>query len=142
MGERLIAAIVVACGLCVATPTHAWAVAPTVLPVAGVDMVAAGDIGNCATTTGAAATAALVGATTGTVATLGDADGGDISLTQYQQCYGPRWGQYPSRTRPAPGNRDQEVSGPTGYYAYFGASAGTAGLGYHPTMSVRGTWWC
>jgi hypothetical protein len=111
-----------------------WAAAQ----VTGSVLLAAGDIGNCSNTAGATATASLIGANTGTVATLGDADGSDISPVQYQQCYGPRWGQFLSRTSPAPGNRDLEVSGTTGYYDYFGAAAGPAGLGYY--SYDLGTW--
>jgi hypothetical protein len=122
--------------IAVAVMTPIWAQGAAA--VTGPELIAAGDIGDCATTAGAAATAALVGASSGTVAPLGDANGADISLAQYQQCYGPRWGQYLSRTRPAVGNRDVEVSGPTGYYSYFGASAGPAGKGYY-SYSL-GTW--
>ena len=92
-------------------------------------LLAAGDIGNCSNSAGATATASLIGAHSGIVAPLGDADGSDISLAQYQQCYGPRWGKDLSRTRPAAGNRDLEVTGPTGYYDYFGGAAGRAALG-------------
>ena len=101
-------------------------------------LLAAGDIGNCSNSAGATATASLIGAHSGIVAPLGDADGSDISLAQYQQCYGPRWGKYLSRTRPAAGNRDLEVTGPTGYYDYFGGAAGRAGLGYY--SYTLGTW--
>ncbi len=120
-----VAAVVTAAG--VAAPIWAQRAAA----VTGPELVAAGDIGDCDTTDGAAATAALVGAGTGTVAALGDANGADVSLTQYQRCYGPRWGQYLSRTRPTAGNRDVEISGSTGYYSYFGNAAGPAGRGYY-----------
>jgi hypothetical protein len=111
---------------------------PAAAQVTGSVLLAVGDIGNCSNTAGATATAHLIGGNTGTVATLGDADGSDISLAQYQQCYGPRWGQYLSRTSPAPGNRDLEVTGTTGYYNYFGAAAGPTGLGYY--CYDLGTW--
>jgi Calcineurin-like phosphoesterase len=124
--------------LFVAVLSAAAPAAPAAAQVTGSVLLAAGDIGSCSDTTGSTATAKLVGSSRGIVAPLGDANGRDVSLAQYQQCYGPTWGQYLSRTRPAAGNRDLEQAGPTGYYDYFGGAAGPRGKGYY--SYTLGTW--
>jgi Calcineurin-like phosphoesterase len=110
---------------------------PAAAAVTGSSLLAAGDVGSCSNTAGATATAALIGAHSGLVGMLGDANGPDNSLAQYQQCYGPTWGKYLSRTRPTAGNRDLAGTSP-GYYAYFGGAAGPAGKGYY--SYTLGTW--
>jgi hypothetical protein len=53
------------------------------------------------------------------------------SAEDYQNCYHPTWGRFRDRTRPSPGNHEYDSPGATPYYAYFGANAGPAGLGYY-----------
>ncbi len=55
-----------------------------------------------------------------------------------QQCYEPAWGRHKDRTRPAPGNHEYGSPGAAPYFAYFGANAGPAGLGYYTYR--KGTW--
>jgi len=96
----------------------------------GVVFVGAGDIADCGSS-GDDATAALLDGIPGTVFTAGDNAYNDGSAAQFAQCYEPTWGRHQARTRPSPGNHDYRTSGAAGYYAYFGASAGDAGVGYY-----------
>jgi len=96
-------------------------------PSASVVLVGAGDIADC----NAEPTAALLDNIAGTVFTAGDNAYPNGSASDYANCYNPSWGRHKARTRPAPGNHDYGTSGATGYYDYFGALAGPAGLGYY-----------
>jgi alkaline phosphatase len=101
---------------------QASAVAPAVL-------VAAGDIAKCYISNQAGLTAKLLDRIPGTVAALGDNAYQDGTAAQYAKCYGPTWGRYKSRTRPALGNHEYNVS-PNPYFDYFngaGKSSGRAG---------------
>jgi hypothetical protein len=99
--------------------------------------VGAGDIAAC-NSTGDEATAALLDAIPGTVFTLGDNVYPTGTLSQYQACYESSWGRHKSRTVPVAGNHEYDASGNTGYFDYFGASAGTPGKGYY--SFELGTW--
>jgi hypothetical protein len=114
-------------------------VAPLEIPLlmetrAGGDLdgivMAAGDIAVCGST-GTEATAKLLDRTPGTILALGDNVYPTGTAEQFANCYGPTWGRHRDRTRPAPGNHEYDVSGAAPYYAYFGAGAGPAGLGYY-----------
>jgi hypothetical protein len=50
---------------------------------------------------------------------------------EFADCYGPSWGAYKARTRPAPGNHDYNTSGASGYFGFFGAAAGDPAQGYY-----------
>ena len=97
-------------------------------PSASVVLVGAGDIADC--TTGEP-TAKLLDNIAGTVFTAGDNAYTNGTVSEFATCYDPSWGRHKARTRPAPGNHDYGTSGATGYYNYFGALAGPAGLGYY-----------
>jgi uncharacterized protein YjdB len=97
-------------------------------PSASVVLVGAGDIADC--TTGEP-TAQLLDNIAGTVFTAGDNAYTNGTASEFATCYDPSWGRHKARTRPAPGNHDYGTSGATGYYNYFGALAGPAGLGYY-----------
>ena len=86
-------------------------------------LVGAGDIGSC-TLRKAAATAALIAATPGTVFTAGDNAYERGAADEFRRCYDPSWGQFRDRTRPTPGNHDYETPGAAGYFDYFGSQAG------------------
>jgi len=92
-------------------------------------LVGAGDIATC--DGNADATARLLDGIPGTVFTLGDHAYPNGADPEFQTCYEPTWGRHKVRTRPSPGNHDYESPGAAPYYAYFGASAGPAGLGYY-----------
>jgi len=96
-------------------------------PSASVVLVGAGDIADC----DARPTAALLDNIPGTVFTAGDNAYPNGSASDYANCYDPSWGRHKARTRPAPGNHDYNTSGAAGYYNYFGALAGPAGVGYY-----------
>src|SRR2546430_16735113 len=53
------------------------------------------------------------------------------SLTQYNTCYPPSWGQHKARTQPAPGDRDYKTANAAGYFGYFGTAAGDPKQGYY-----------
>jgi hypothetical protein len=99
-------------------------------PGSSVTFVGAGDIADCSSS-GDEATADLLDNISGTVFTAGDNAYDDGTDTDFSQCYEPSWGRHTARTRPSPGNHDYNTSGATGYYAYYGANAGPAGLGYY-----------
>jgi Big-like domain-containing protein/calcineurin-like phosphoesterase family protein len=99
-------------------------------PPGGSVLLAAGDISSCSSS-GDEATATLLDGLTGTVATLGDNVYPDGTAAEFSNCYNPTWGRHKARTRPSPGNHDYHTSGATGYYGYFGASAGPSGRGYY-----------
>ena len=93
-------------------------------------LVAAGDIADCSSV-GDTATAALVGATAGTVVTLGDNVYGRATAREFANCYGPTWGRFKARTKPSLGNHDYAAPGAGGYFDYFGAAAGPRGKGWY-----------
>ncbi len=101
-------------------------------PVSTTDpvLVGAGDIASCGLT-GDARTATVVRSIAGTVFTAGDNAYEFGTAREYADCYAPTWGVLKSRTRPSPGNHDYGTSGAAGYFAYFGARAGTAGEGWY-----------
>ena len=93
-------------------------------------LVGAGDIASC-TSTGDEATAALLDAVSGTVFTAGDNAYDSGTYDQYSNCYDPSWGRHRARTRPSPGNHEYLTPGATGYFQYFGPSAGDPSKGYY-----------
>jgi hypothetical protein len=92
--------------------------------------VAAGDIARCGTT-GDEATARLLSTIDGTILTLGDNAYESGSDAEFAACYGPRWGRFKNRTRPAPGNHEYYTPDAAGYFRYFGDAAGSPVEGYY-----------
>jgi acid phosphatase type 7 len=72
----------------------------------------------------------------GTVAVLGDAVYNHGTAAQFANCYGPTWGRFKGRTRPAVGNHEYRTPGAAGYFRYFGVRAGPQGKGWY---SASGT---
>src|SRR5678816_1978872 len=66
-----------------------------------------------------------------TVFTLGDNAYVDGTYSEFVNEYGPSWGRFLGRTRPATGNHDYHTAGAAGYFQYFGASAGDPSKGYY-----------
>jgi hypothetical protein len=93
--------------------------------------VGAGDIASCDDLSGAYATAKLIEKIPGTVFAVGDLAYPDGSDEQFAKCYGPTWGRFKDRTRPAPGNHEYHRSGASGYTNYFGAAAGDPMKAYY-----------
>lgn len=99
-------------------------------PIPGPEIfVGAGDIGACGAS--AESTARQLDSIGGTVFTLGDNAYPSGSRTDFQNCYDPSWGRHKGRTRSSPGNHDYGQPGAVPYYEYFGANAGSFGLGYY-----------
>jgi hypothetical protein len=103
-------------------------------PAAAADdpvIVAAGDIGDCATS-GDEATAVLLDGIPGTVVALGDIAYPDGTTANFRDCYAPTWGRHKARTRPAVGNHEYKTtSAATPYFDYFGTAAGPRGKGWY-----------
>ncbi|MBA2712527.1 MAG: metallophosphoesterase [Rubrobacteraceae bacterium] len=101
-------------------------------PPSGSDpvMVGAGDIARCPSA-GAEATAKLLDGIEGTVYTTGDNAYESGTPTEFANCYDPTWGRNKGRTMPSPGNHEYNTSGASGYFGYFGASAGEPSRGYY-----------
>jgi len=133
MRRFVLAAIVVAalaCGSDLKLPS-----APGIDDIAV--LIGAGDVGVCGSS-GSIATGKLLDREPGTVFVPGDIAYPDGTAEQFRDCYGPAWGRHKDRTRPAPGNHEYGSPGAGPYFAYFGANAGPAGLGYYTYR--RGTW--
>ena len=95
-------------------------------------LVGAGDIASCDDLAGAQATAKLIDKIPGTVFAVGDLAYPDGSDQQFANCYGPTWGRFKERTRPAPGNHEyQGDGGASGYVRYFGMAAGDPRTAYY-----------
>jgi hypothetical protein len=94
-------------------------------------LVGAGDIASCDDLSGAEATAKLIEKIPGTVFVAGDLAYPDGSDEQFAKCYGPTWGRFKDRTRPAPGNHEYHSDGASGYARYFGAVAGDPKKAYY-----------
>jgi len=88
-------------------------------------------IASCDDLSGAEATARLIDNIPGTVFAVGDLAYPDGSDEQFAKCYGPTWGRFKERTRPAPGNHEYRQGGASGYARYFGAPAGEASRAYY-----------
>jgi hypothetical protein len=93
-------------------------------------LLAAGDIADCSSS-GDEATAAILDAQTGTIATLGDNVYEHGTPEEFAACFGPSWGRHKARTRPSPGNHEYATPGAAGYFGYFGAAAGDPSKGYY-----------
>ena len=106
-----------------------WVAVPSAQAGSAV-LVGAGDIADCGSA-GDAATAALVRSIGGTVFTLGDNAYEDGTAKQFNNCYGPTWGQFKGRTRPAIGNHEYQSKGAAAYWDYFGKAAGPRGKGWY-----------
>jgi hypothetical protein len=64
-------------------------------------LVGAGDIASCDDLAGAQATGKLIDSIPGTVFAAGDLAYPDGSDEDFAKCYGPTWGRFKDRTRPA-----------------------------------------
>src|SRR5712672_118688 len=94
-------------------------------------LVGAGDIATCGQLDGAEATAKLIDKIPGTVFAVGDLAYPDGSDEQFANCYGPTWGRFKDRTRPAVGNHEYHSYGASVYSSYFGTAAGDPKKAYY-----------
>ncbi|WP_338845761.1 metallophosphoesterase [Massilia sp. W12] len=125
---------------CVSTPPGAPRGLPDVAGAGAQILYVAGDIADCrrhaALQSPAAATAALIEQRLARdpqaqVLTLGDNAYVVASEAELRDCYAPTWGRFLQRTWAAAGNHEYYSKDALPYYAYFGAQAGPAGLGYY-----------
>jgi acid phosphatase type 7 len=93
-------------------------------------LVGAGDIAECKKAYDSA-TARLIASIGGTVFTLGDNVYKTGSEKQFDSCYGPTWGRFKGRTRPALGNHEYLTKGADGHFDYYGKAAGPRGKGWY-----------
>jgi hypothetical protein len=93
-------------------------------------LVGAGDIAGCSTA-GDEATANLLDGIPGTVFTLGDNVYDSGTDAEFANCYEPSWGRHEARTKPSVGNHEYLTAGASGYFNYFGPTAGEPGKGYY-----------
>jgi hypothetical protein len=94
-------------------------------------IAAAGDIAVCGSV-GTTGTADVLGMMNpDLILTLGDNVYDNGTALEFADCYEPTWGRQKARTRPSPGNHDYNTPDAAPYFAYFGAAAGPAGLGYY-----------
>jgi len=105
--------------------------------IAPVTLLAAGDIGDCTTTTDTA-TGLLLGEHAGTILPLGDIAYPNGSASDFSNCFHPTWGAYLARMRPVVGNHEYATANASGYFNYFGAAAGDPAKGYY--SYDLGTW--
>jgi len=94
-------------------------------------LVGAGDIASCKEPEGARATAKLIEKIPGTVFVAGDLAYESGSAAEFKNCYGPTWGRFKERTKPAPGNHEYVEPTASAYFQYWGAQAGPGGKGYY-----------
>jgi hypothetical protein len=93
--------------------------------------VGAGDIASCASSGDEATANLLDGIPGSTVYTLGDNAYDSGTSAEFADCYDPSWGRHKARTRPSVGNHDYATGNASGYYNYFGATAGDSDKGYY-----------
>ena len=93
-------------------------------------LIAAGDIAVCGPS-GDEQTAALVDTISGTVAALGDLAYENGTPQEFADCYEPSWGRFKARTKPATGNHEYGLGNANGYFAYWGAVAGSPTQGWY-----------
>lgn len=94
-------------------------------------LVGAGDIAWCGDLSGSQQTAKLLEVIPGTIFAAGDLAYERGTYQEFRDCYGPTWGKFKARTRPAPGNHEYNGSSAIGYYRYWGKQAGDPGKGYY-----------
>jgi hypothetical protein len=107
------------------------AITVTAPPPAGEVMFAAGDIASCTNNNDEATAQILDANPVGTVAILGDNAYESGTATEFTSCYHPTWGRHFARTKPSVGNHEYQTPGATGYYGYFGSTAGDPAKGYY-----------
>lgn len=124
-----------------ASPSASGSVAPSpsasTEPLADAVLVGAGDIGDC-DSPGDEATARLLDGLEGTVFTAGDNAYQSGTADEFRDCYGPTWGRFLDRTRPAAGNHDWVTEDAAGYLEYFGERAAPDGVTWYSYDA--GTW--
>jgi hypothetical protein len=123
--KYLLAGVFACVTLCLQGPARPQAPAQTFV------LVGAGDIASCKNPEGAQATAKLIEQIPGTVFAAGDLAYESGSAMEFKNCYGPSWGNFKDRTKPALGNHEYVDPMAHAYFEYWGTQAGPAGKGYY-----------
>jgi 3',5'-cyclic AMP phosphodiesterase CpdA len=87
-------------------------------------LLAAGDIAECDHQGDEATAKILARYPKATIAALGDLAYQDGTPEEFERCYGPSWGKFKERTRPATGNHDEATKNAQGYWDFFGNRGG------------------
>jgi hypothetical protein len=106
-------------------------------PPGAIVLLAVGDIGTCDDTNDDSVEQ-LAAQLPGAIALLGDIVYPDGGIGDYRKCFNPAWGPLRERIHPAQGNHDFESADVSGYYDYFGATAGQPHEGWY--SYDLGTW--
>lgn len=101
-------------------------------------LLAAGDIAECDHQGDEATAKILAQNPDATVLALGDLAYQHGTPEEFEQCYGPSWGRFKERTKPATGNHDEATKNAQGYWDFFGARGGPYDR-YYYSYDV-GTW--
>lgn len=131
MGHRSLVFLAVVCAVLVGAAPSALAARQAVVAAVG-DIVCDPDVPPPAGACRDADTAALV-TTAGAdrVLALGDLQYSAGSLNDFQTGYDLSWGALRGITLPTPGNHEYLTSGASGYYDYWGATAGPERRGWY-----------
>jgi len=70
---------------------------------------------------------------------LGDLQYENGALASFETAYDASYGRLKAETKPVPGNHEYNTAGATGYYTYFGTTAGDPTKGYY-SFDVGSTW--
>jgi acid phosphatase type 7 len=87
-------------------------------------LLAAGDIAECAGAGDEATAEILARHPNATIAPLGDLAYPHGRPQDFRRCFGPSWGRFVERMRPASGNHDHATPDARGYWQFFGRRAG------------------
>jgi hypothetical protein len=118
-GRRLPRALVVATVLA-ATSVLVAACGGSGSSSGGAELLAAGDIAECDHGGDEATARILAEHPRATIAALGDLAYQHGSREDFARCFGPSWGRFRDRIRPATGNHDHSTKKARGYAGYFG----------------------
>lgn len=111
---------------------------PVTFAIGPATLLAAGDIGSCASRGDEDTAQLLAAAPAASIAVLGDSAYENGSLSDFERCFAPSWGVHRARIHPTPGNHDYLTEGAAGYFEWYGAAAGEPGRGYY--SYELGTW--
>ena len=120
-------------------PTTTTTTTPSHPAPQGAYVLAAGDVAGCSWNTDEATAKIIDGYPGVLVAGLGDMVQDQGTAAEFRDCYGPTWGRFKNRTRPAVGNHEYLTAGAVPYWDYFGAAAGPRGKGWY-SYDIGSSW--
>jgi acid phosphatase type 7 len=94
-------------------------------------LMAAGDIADCNADADEKTANLIEKRNPDAVLALGDLAYPNGTLEEMVSCYGPNWGRFRSKTRPAVGNHEYHTANAGPYYAYFCGTSGEPFKGYY-----------